>query len=111
MISYFCLIYFVIGIAFLLIYRKVLAADKLLALICFYPWNLIAIMVQAFIPEYLVEMFLNTISLFLISNIVQRPEEVINPIIGIRSHRHHHSGSDPPARTGYNGCEFLLSYP
>ena len=31
-------------------------------------------------------MFLNTVSLFLVSNIVQRPEEVINPIIGIRSH-------------------------
>lgn len=79
-------LYFVIGIAFLMIYRKVLAADKLLALICFYPWNVIAILIQAFIPEYLVEMFLNTISLFLVSNIVQRPEEVINPIIGIRSH-------------------------
>lgn len=79
-------LYFVIGIAFLITYRKVLAVDKLLALICFYPWNVIAILVQAFIPEYLVEMFLNTISLFLISNIVQRPEELINPIIGIRSH-------------------------
>lgn len=79
-------LYFVIGIAFLIHYRKVLALDKLLALICFYPWNLIAIMVQAFIPEYLVEMFLNTVSLFLISNIVQRPEELMNPIIGIQSH-------------------------
>ena len=79
-------VYFVTGIAFLLTYRKVLATDKLLALICFYPWNLLAIMVQAFIPEYLVEMFLNTVSLFMVSNIVQRPEEVINPIIGIRSH-------------------------
>ncbi len=79
-------LYFVIGIVFLIIYRKVLAVDKLFALICFYPWNLIAIMVQAIIPEYLVEMFLNTISLFLISNIVQRPEELINPVIGIRSH-------------------------
>ena len=79
-------IYFVTGIVFLLTYRKVLVKDKLLTLICFYPWNLLAIMVQAFIPEYLVEMFLNTISLFLVSNIVQRPEEVINPIMGIRSH-------------------------
>lgn len=79
-------LYFIIGIAFLIAYRKVLALDKLLTLICFYPWNLIAIMVQAFIPEYLVEMFLNTISFLLISNIVQRPEELINPIIGIRSH-------------------------
>ena len=79
-------VYFITGIAFLLTYRKILATDKLLALICFYPWNLLAIMVQAFIPEYLVEMFLNTVSLFMVSNIVQRPEEVINPIIGIRSH-------------------------
>ena len=79
-------VYFITGIAFLLTYRKVLATDKLLALICFYPWNLLAIMVQALIPEYLVEMFLNTVSLFMVSNIVQRPEEVINPIIGIRSH-------------------------
>ena len=84
---HFCaFIYFCTGIVFLLTYRKVLATDKLLTLICFYPWNLLAILVQAFIPEYLVEMFLNTISLFLVSNIVQRPEEVINPIIGIRSH-------------------------
>lgn len=79
-------VYFVSGIAFLITYRKVLANDKLLTLICFYPWNLLAIMVQAIIPEYLVEMFLNTVSLFLVSNIVQRPEEVINPVIGIRSH-------------------------
>lgn len=84
---HFCaFIYFVVGIAFLIHYRKVLATDKLIALICFYPWNLIAIMIQALIPEYLVEMFLNTISLFLISNIVQRPEELINPTIGIQSH-------------------------
>lgn len=79
-------IYFVTGIVFLITYRKVFTADKFLTLICFYPWNMIAIMVQAIIPEYLVEMFLNTISLFLVSNIVQRPEELINPIIGIRSH-------------------------
>ena len=79
-------LYFATGIVFLLIYRKVLAVDKLVALLCFYPWNLVAIMIQAFIPEYLVEMFLNTMSLFMVSNIVKRPEEVINPIIGIRSH-------------------------
>ena len=79
-------LYLIIGITFLIHYRKVLALDKFLTLIFFYPWNLIAILVQAFIPEYLVEMFLNTTSFFLISNIVQRPEELINPIIGIRSH-------------------------
>lgn len=79
-------LYFVMGIVYLIIYRKVLAVDKLMVLICFYPWNLVAVMVQAFIPEYLVEMFLNTMSLFMVSNIVQRPEETINPIIGIRSH-------------------------
>lgn len=84
---HFCaFLYFVTGIVFLLIYRKVLAIDKFLALLCFYPWNLVAIMIQAFIPEYLVEMFLNTMSLFLVSNVVQRSEELIHPLIGIRSH-------------------------
>lgn len=79
-------IYFLTGITFLITYRKLFSADKLLALICFYPWNLLAILVQAIVPEYLIEMFLNTVSLFLVSNIVQRQEEVINPIIGIKSH-------------------------
>ncbi|MGN0720991.1 MAG: EAL domain-containing protein [Anaerovoracaceae bacterium] len=80
------LMYLIIGLTYLFIYRKVLTTDKLLALMSMYPWNLIAIMVQAFIPEYLVEMFLNTISIVLIANVVQRPEELINPIVGIRSH-------------------------
>ncbi|MDD5833071.1 MAG: EAL domain-containing protein [Clostridiales bacterium] len=79
-------VYFVSGIIFLLAYRKVFPIDKLTALICFYPWNLLAILVQAFIPEYLVEMFLNTVSLFMVSSIVQRPEEVIDPVTGILSH-------------------------
>lgn len=38
---HFCaFLYFITGIVFLLTYRKVLVADKLLALICFHPWNL-----------------------------------------------------------------------
>ncbi|MGN0906216.1 MAG: EAL domain-containing protein [Bullifex sp.] len=80
------LVYLISGIVFLITYRKVLPKDKLLALICFYPWNLFAILIQAFIPEYLIEMFLNTVSLFLISNIVQRQEDMLNPIVGIESH-------------------------
>lgn len=77
--------YLVIGVVYLFVYRRVLTIDKFLALVSMYPWNLVAILIQIFIPEYLVEMFLNTISLVLISNVVQRPEELINPIIGIRS--------------------------
>lgn len=80
------IMYLIIGIIYLFTYRKVLSTDKLLALLSMYPWNLMAIMIQAFVPEYLVEMFLNTFSLVLISTVVQRPEELINPIIGIRSH-------------------------
>ena len=79
-------IYLVIGSTYLIVYKKVLTADKFLALMSMYPWNTIAILVQLFIPEYLVEMFLNTISLIIVYNVVQRPEEIINPIIGIRSH-------------------------
>ena len=80
------MVYLAGGIVFLITYRKVLPKDKLLALICFYPWNLCAILIQAFIPEYLIEMFLNTMSLFLISNIVQKQDEMLNPAVGIESH-------------------------
>lgn len=84
---HFCaFIYLVIGISYLCVYRKVLTREKLLVLMSMYPWNVVAIMIQAFIPEYLVEMFLNTISLVLVTNVVQRSEEMINPLIGIRSH-------------------------
>ena len=51
-----------------------------------YPWNLTAILIQAFVPDYLVEMFLNTVSFVLVVNIVQRSEEQINPTVGIQSH-------------------------
>ncbi|MGN0306398.1 MAG: EAL domain-containing protein [Lachnospiraceae bacterium] len=82
----FAFIYFIIGIVYLLAYRKVLSVEKFLVLICLYPWNISAILVQLFVPKYLVEIFLTTLSLILISNVVQRPEEIVNPIIGIHSH-------------------------
>lgn len=78
--------YLYIGLTYLLVYRKVLTTEKFLALVSMYPCNLAAILIQAFVPDYLVEMFINTISFVLVVIIVQRPEERINPTVGIQSH-------------------------
>ncbi len=82
----FASMYLYMGCIYLFVYRKVLTTEKLLALVSMYPWNLAAILIQAYAPEYLVEMFMNTISFVLVVNIVQRPEEQINPTVGIQSH-------------------------
>ena len=82
----FASMYLYMGLIYLFVYRKVLTTEKLLALMSMYPWNLAAILIQAFAPEYMVEMFMNTISFVLIVNIVQRPEEQMNPTVGIQNH-------------------------
>lgn len=79
-------LYMFIGVIYLFVFRKVLSTEKFLALLSMYPWNLTAILIQAFVPDYLVEMFLNTVSFVLVVNIVQRSEEQINPTVGIQSH-------------------------
>ena len=78
--------YLFIGLTYLFVYRKVLTTEKLLALVSMYPCNFAAILIQGFVPDYLVEMFLNTITFVLVVIVVQRPEEQINPIVGIQSH-------------------------
>lgn len=79
-------LYLVMGVIYLIIYKRVLSKNKFLALMNMYPWNMTAIFIQMIVPEYLIEMFFNTIALVLVSTVVQRPEEIFNPVIGIRSH-------------------------
>lgn len=78
--------YCICGLVYLFIYRKMLRTDKLVALVLMYPLNILAILIQLFSPKYLVEIFMTSLSVLLITVVVQRPEETINPIIGVRSH-------------------------
>ncbi|MGN0597319.1 MAG: EAL domain-containing protein [Ruminiclostridium sp.] len=78
--------YFVCGIIFLSHYRKLLSIDKLIALLSMYALNLVAVLIQLVYPELLVEMFMTTITILLVSLVVQRAEEIINPVLGVRSY-------------------------
>lgn len=78
--------YFLYGIIFLIYYKKVLSFDKFIALLCMYPLNLLAVLIQLFFPKLMVEMFMTTLTILLVTLIVQRAEETINPVLGERSY-------------------------
>ncbi|MGN0072706.1 MAG: EAL domain-containing protein [Coriobacteriales bacterium] len=78
-------IYMIFGFVYLIHYRKVLTADKFVALLMMFPLNIIAVLIQLFIPEMLVEIFMTTMTIMLVTIVVQRPEEMINPVVGVRS--------------------------
>ncbi|MDO4517025.1 MAG: EAL domain-containing protein [Bacillota bacterium] len=82
-VSFFYLFY---GIIYLFTYKKMLAADKFIALMLMYPLNALAILIQMFFPTCLVEMFMTSLMTLLIALVIQRPEEIINPILGIRNY-------------------------
>lgn len=82
LISFFYLVY---GTAYLFKSKKSLTTDKFVALILMYPLNVLAILIQLFWAGCLIEMFMTTVSMLLITTVVQRPEETINPVFGVRS--------------------------
>lgn len=83
--------YMICGVIYLVKYKSLLSKDKLVALLLMYPFNLFAILVQLVRPDYLLEMFMTALTLFLVTIIVQRPEEIINPVIGVRNHMAYNS--------------------
>ncbi len=82
LISFFYLVY---GTAYLFKSKKSLTTDKFVALILMYPLNVLAILIQLFWAGCLIEMFMTTVSMLLITTVVQKPEETINPMFGVRS--------------------------
>lgn len=78
--------YFFVGIIFLIRYKKLLSLDKFVALLGMYPLNLLAVLIQLFLPRLMVEMFMTTLTILLVTLVVQRPEETINPVLGVRSY-------------------------
>ena len=79
------LFYFICGIVFLIHFKNLLTIDKFISLICMYPLNLLAVLIQFFFPQLLVEMFMTTLTMLLITLVIQRAEETINPVLGEQS--------------------------
>ncbi len=78
--------YFLYGTVYLFTYKKLLTVDKFIASIIMYPLNIVAVLIQLFFPGCMVEMFMTSLTMLLITLVVQRPEETINPVLGVRSY-------------------------
>ena len=78
--------YMVFSFIYLLWFRKYLSHDKFYALLMLFPLSIAAMVVQYLYPVYLLEMFAYAIFCMLVSTIVLRPEEHLDPITGVRSY-------------------------
>ncbi len=73
-------------IAVILKYRSIIRKDKFIVMLLLYPIIMIGIVVQAFMPDHLVEMFMISVALLLFSLIIRREEEMTDPMTGARSY-------------------------
>ncbi len=77
--------YMILGLVYLYRYYKLLSPGKIAAVTAVVPMVLVAVVIQYFIPDASVEMFVNSLSLLFISMTTQRPEELIDPFTGLRN--------------------------
>jgi len=87
------IIYYIIGIyymvfsfIYLLWSKKYMSKEKFYTLLMLFPLTIIAMTIQYLRPKYLLEMFAYAIFSMLVSNIVLRPEEYMDPVTGARSY-------------------------
>ncbi|MBQ4283179.1 MAG: EAL domain-containing protein [Lachnospira sp.] len=74
----------ILGIIYLVMYRKALSVRNFVALLAVYPFTIVAVLAQYFMPGLLVEMFANACGMLFVSMIVQRPEELIDVNTGLK---------------------------
>lgn len=67
-------------------YRRLLTGDKLFALMSQLPVSLLTVFLQFFIPNLLIEMFGSAVVVLIISTILQRGEEFLDPLSGVQSY-------------------------
>lgn len=67
-VSFFYLLF---GVIYLIRYKKIVTNDKFVVLMLMYPLNVLAILIQLFLPRYLVEVFMTSLTLLLIALVIQ----------------------------------------
>ena len=70
----------------LLKHRSIIRRDKLIVMLLLFPISVLGILIQAFMPEHLVEMFMICVSLLLFSLVIRREEEMYDPITGAKNY-------------------------
>ncbi len=67
-------------------YRSIIRKDKFVVMLLLYPIAIAGIIVQIFLLEHLVEMFIISITLLLFCLMIRRDEELLDPITGARQY-------------------------
>ncbi|MBP5358603.1 MAG: EAL domain-containing protein [Treponema sp.] len=78
----FSILYALVGMGYLFSCRFI-DRSKWFSLFAMYPLALIATVIQFLYPQFLVEMFADTMVLLVLFNIVLRPEEMMDPQLGV----------------------------
>lgn len=66
--------------------KKLFPRMKFIALLSMLPLEFIAVMIQSFFPNLLVEMFANAVALFLVLTTVRRPEEIQDSVTLLKNY-------------------------
>lgn len=73
----------ILGLYYAFKYKKLFDSDRFAALISLVPIMFIAVVIQFFYPDLLVEMFSLSCGILLICVVIQRPEEIIDTETGL----------------------------
>ena len=101
--------YMAIGLGFLFVNRKYLSKIKIISISSIVPFMLVAILIQFFIPNYVVEMFASALSLLIISMTTQRPEEIIDTRTGLGNYSSYADDTKRSFMTQKNFCIIMLN--
>ena len=84
-ILYICAgLYTIGGVVYLFHIRRLMHKYQFWALLTLFPLNIASVVVQMFSPETQVEMFATAVALMLMTIYVQRPEDIIDSLTGLR---------------------------
>lgn len=78
--------YIIVSCMIMIRFRRLLTNDRLLALMSQLPVSLITVVLQFIFPSLLIEMFGSAVVVLVISTILQRGEEVLDPLSGVQSY-------------------------
>ena len=77
-------VYLTFGIIYLYKYRNLFVRSRYIVLMSMFPLMIAAVAIQLVLPFHLFEMLMNAICLLFISMMIQRPEEMIDTVTGLR---------------------------
>ena len=77
--------YSIWGIAWLIRWKEVLSTDEFATLMMLYPLVFVSVIIQYFYPFLLVEMFVTSVAMLLVSAFVLRPEQQLDSLVNAAS--------------------------